>query len=291
MVRDEAKLVLRGRSRGPEVPTKHAELDREVYVEPGATVDGAILGGRVVVSGPDTTISGPVYARRSIRLTPKGGRIELGGGAIARDGALVEAAGNESGWTTIVGDVHSDQVRLSRTFVLGAVFGRVVSLEQCAVLGGVHANETLTLSSSLVSTFQCSRCDIGPGCYLLFLGATASEELVVRRPVTCLQFVGWDWLLEGAETAKGGRVQLTQEDVELMDALEDDKPIRVSVLGAARRILATSHLAPVLRDNRARLLKLLGRRHLEAAPGPSTRSVEASLGRLVMAAPGRPGGR
>jgi hypothetical protein len=287
MDRDEAKLVLTGRRRGPEVPTKHAELDRQVFVEAGATVEGAILGGRVVVTGPNTTVAGPVYARRSMSLSPAGGRIELGGGAIARDGILAEAGEGEAGWTTIVGDVHSDQVRLVRTFVFGAVFGRIVSLENCAVLGGAYASESLSLSSSLVSTFQCQRCEIGAGCYLLFLGATASDELVVRRPVTCLEFLGWDWLFDGAGAPTGGGVLLTQDDAEVLDALEDGQPTRIFVLGAARRIMATAHLAPLLQDNRSRLLRLLGRRHIDSSEAASLQSVEASLGRLVLAPQGR----
>lgn len=289
--RDEARLVLRGDHRGPAVPTKHAELAREVFIEPGARVDGAVLGGRVHVAGPNTVVTGPVYARRSMSIKPAGGRLLLSGGVISRDAILVENGPGEKGWTTIVGDVHSDRVRLERTIVFGAVFGRTVNLQNCAVLGGVYGRDTLTASSTLLSTFHARTCELNEHCYLLFLGGTAIREMIVRRPVTCLQFMGWDWLFAQAPTPQGGAVQLTQDDVEGMEALEDGKPTTISVLGAARRILATEAWESVLGDNRLRLTRLLARRHLpkeEREALPPLSQVEASLARVVFAKGARP---
>lgn len=284
MDRDEARIVLRGNHRGPAVPTRHAELDREVYVEPGATVDGSVLGGRVLVQGPTTVVTGPVYGRRSLNIRPAGGRVALGGGAIARQAILVETNPDENGFTSIVGDVHADQVRLKRTLVFGAVFGRSVSLEHSAVLGGAFARNALSMTSSLVSTFRAGTCQINEGCLLLFLGGTTSQEMVVRRPVSCLQFVRWTWLFDGAEDADGGSVQLTQEDVEQADVVEDGHTTTLQVLGAARRVMATASWESILQANRERLSRLLARRHLAPADRealPPMGDVEASLARFV----------
>ncbi len=282
--RDEARLVLRGKHRGPAVPTRHAELDREVYVEPGASVDGSVLGGRVLIAGPKTTVTGPVYGRRSLNIKPAGGRVFLGGGAIARQAVLVEPSAQESGWTSIVGDVHADRIRLHRTLVFGAVFGRSVSLEHSAVLGGAFARGTLNMTSSLVSTFQAGTCQMNEGCLLLFLGGTASDEVIVRRPVKCLQFIQWNWLLDSAEKAEGGSVQLTQEDVEPTGVTVGDQRVVMQVLGVGRRVMATASWQSILQSNRERLSRLLARRHLaprEQESLPPLSAVESSLMRFV----------
>lgn len=129
---------------GDILPTEQAALDRDVTVDPGASVRGSVHGASVTVE-EDATVGGVVMATNDV--TVDGGTV---GGEVGTPGS-VEATG-----ARLNGGATGHHVSLTDCVVLGSVVGESVELTDCLVLGVVGARERLEVTESTCYTLNAT---------------------------------------------------------------------------------------------------------------------------------------
>lgn len=126
---------------GKILPTVKAEINRPVQIYEDATVEGSVYGQTVTLEGG--TVEGSIMASESVEFD--GGAVH---GEVGTDGRVV---GSD---IKVHGTVTGKRVRLQDAVVLGNVVGADVILENCAVIGIVTAERSLTVDNGLCYTFK-----------------------------------------------------------------------------------------------------------------------------------------
>ena len=129
---------------GDLLPTDQAALERDVTLDPGASVRGSVHGASVTV-GEDASVGGVVMAGKDV--TVAGGTV---GGEVGTPGRV------EATDARLNGGVTGHHVTLTDCVVLGSVVGESVELTDCLVLGVVGARERLEVTDSTCYTLNAT---------------------------------------------------------------------------------------------------------------------------------------
>lgn len=181
---------------GAIIPTRRAEIDREVTIHDDAEVTEGVYG-ETVLAEAEATVEGPVMASESVEL----------------DGATVTADVGSSGRilgtdARVHGSVTGTRIRLRDCVVLGNVVAQELILENCLVLGVVTGTRRLDLTASTVYTFNSHAEATVEDVDVLLPQAVVDGELTLETPVRVLPFQPG----EDAEV-----IQLTRDDLQEHD--------------------------------------------------------------------------
>ena len=75
------------------------------------------------------------------------------------------------------GDVNAPTVKMKNCMVCGSIYGTEVRLENCVVLGGVFSSRSLTITGSMVGTFNSPEVNASGVNYLLYPTAFSVEPM------------------------------------------------------------------------------------------------------------------
>lgn len=178
-------LLVKTSQNDDVLPNRLDQLERSVTIGPEVEIDGAVFGLSVAVEAP-SKIARAVYATDSVRLKPAKGDIHLKSSVAAGKEVSTEPG---AGRVFIQGDVNAAEVSLRGAIVRGSIYGDVVTLENCVVLGTVNAAKTLRIEHSSVLTASGGRVTFGPGCSLILPYAQATT-LELEAPVALSTTLG-----------------------------------------------------------------------------------------------------
>lgn len=270
-VEDTTRVVVDGEHHGGVLPGNRAEIWRDVYLLPGADVAGPVWADRVEVRGPGVAVGESVYARGGIRLRREDAEAH-GDGAVTFGSTVTTpeslVARDVDFRTRFRSNLYADTVHLEKCVVYGNVYAERAVLRDCVVLGGVYSEGALSVSRSVLATFDVGAAEVRGPLSLLFPVAIASEPFTLEAPVRVLCFFDLEELLAGVEDVRGGTVVLDAGDVhriELPRRSGGNDRERVHALSLNHRILDTHDLEETFRTNRRVLEEVALADHLPRA--------------------------
>lgn len=198
------QLVLnRNIVREPLLPKTYAELDRDVSVQGEAVVEGAVFARSLLVSGGPFVVEGAVFAQREIHVTSDcRERVEF-----RKSVATAGTVSVLSSWsrTYFGADINAVSVTLRDAYVAANIFADDIVLENCVVLGGVFAAQTLSMTNCVVGTFHGGSVRLAQE-ILMLLPTAFSIEPIAMLPSTRvrnLALADLGGLLRGGPEAPG----------------------------------------------------------------------------------------
>jgi hypothetical protein len=260
---DHSRCVIKGVFEGDVFPGKIQQLNRKTYVEAGALVKGAILGGDIVFRGSPFQVEGAICSRGEVTVENLAKRSVIQSTVVAnRSFAVHGDRAEDKGWLAVLGDVHSERANLDRCVVYGNVFADNVILSNCCVLGLVHARKRLEINKSMIGTYRASTVHIGHDVKTLTPYVASAQEPSFEAPITCLAFLNLRrlfWNEQPGELGPGAVFELNASDLQRVNYEEvisegnkqQDREVRDFVLGPGARVLDSESAEGILTENSA----------------------------------------
>ncbi len=266
MSANSTRCIVSGREPGGILPGVRSEMWRDLYLRPGADIEGGVFCNRLHVEGGPVRVRGAVYAREAIEITcrpgedAEGATVEFGSVVTTPDSIMVdEKCGTR---VRFLADVMAGRVRLRNSWVRGNVAARNGIIGESVVLGAVLCDGTLSLRDVIVGSFKAASVNLQPEIALLDPFASTSERPRIGTRVRCLGLAGLRALLAGEDTVSG-IVDLTDEDfVQVVESMREGAR-QVWMLTLAPRILDLEKVQDRIRENRRILEALSLGDHLE----------------------------
>lgn len=205
------------------LPNKISELSRTVNVVGETVVEGPLYAKKLTIEAAPLDVKGAVFVQNELYINND----------VQGDVTFRKAVGSASSVvtramkcnTTFCSDVNAKSVTLSNAFVSGSIYGDEIILENCVVIGGVFATQSLSLKDCIVGTFISPFVELD-GTIQLLLPSVFSVERVNYTKSTHLFSLALADL--GAlyrhqeESEESGRIEINLASDDLKTALVDD---------------------------------------------------------------------
>lgn len=137
--------------KGGILPNKMVELSRTVNVAGESIVEGPIYADRLTVETAPFEVKGAVFTRNELYVNND----------VCGDITFHKAVGSASSVVsrstqcnvTFRSDLNAKNVALCNAFVCGSIYGDEIELENCVVIGGIFATQSLAVKDCIVGTF------------------------------------------------------------------------------------------------------------------------------------------
>ena len=228
--------------KGGVLPNTMAELSRTVNIAGETIVEGPLYASKLTVEAAPLEVKGAVFIQHELYVNS-----DVSGELIFRKAvgsASSIASRAASCKTTFCSDVNAKSVTLFNAFVAGSIYGDEVTLENCVVIGGVFATQSLTIKDCIVGTFMSPYVELDGNIQLL-LPSVFSVERVNYTPNTHLYSLALADLgslyRQQPEAAESGKIEINLAADDLRTTLTDGQTQRslhsYSVVG---KVLATN---------------------------------------------------
>ena len=165
--------------RGPILPEKVAELNRDVTVQGNTVVEGPVYARKLEIQSGDLEIRGAVFARMELYVNGEAeGNIAFKKSVGSADSVVSRATNCKLAFHS---DVNAKTVTLYNAFVAGSVYADEIVLENSVVIGGVFATQQIDLTDSIVGTFNAPSVRLA-GIVSLLLPSAFSVERIILAP-------------------------------------------------------------------------------------------------------------
>jgi len=227
--------------KGGVLPNTMAELSRTVNIAGETIVEGPLYASKLTVEAAPLEVKGAVFIQHELYVNS-----DVSGELIFRKAvgsASSIASRAASCKTTFCSDVNAKSVTLFNAFVAGSIYGDEVTLENCVVIGGVFATQSLTIKDCIVGTFMSPYVELDGNIQLL-LPSVFSVERVNYTPNTHVYSLALADLgslyRQQPEAAESGKIEINLAADDLRTTLTDGQTQRslhsYSVVG---KVLAT----------------------------------------------------
>jgi hypothetical protein len=209
--------------KGAILPEKAAELNRTITIEGDTLIEGAVYARRLEIKQGETEIRGAVFTQSELVVDSDAA------GAVSFKksvGSALSVRSRAANCTlTFYSDINAQSVTLCNAFVAGSIYADDIILENCVVIGGVFATQTIELTNCIAGTFNTPSVRIA-GTIALLLPSAFSIERITAAPGSqfynlCLADLGS--LYKGMpQTPDSGRIEINIETDEIQTILKND---------------------------------------------------------------------
>ncbi|MBP5771464.1 MAG: hypothetical protein J6W75_08910 [Bacteroidaceae bacterium] len=208
--------------KGGILPNKIAELSRTVNVVGETVVEGPLYASRITIEAAPFEVTGAVFSQHELYINS-----DVEGNVVFR-----KAVGSASSvvsralkcQTTFCSDINAKSVMLCNAFVSGSIYADEVNLENCVVIGGVFATQSLSVKDCIVGTFISPFVELDGNVNLL-LPSVFSVERVNYTPTTRLYSLALADLgslyRHQEEAPESGRIEINLAADDLRTTLTD----------------------------------------------------------------------
>lgn len=252
-IQDSTRYVVSGLHRGSVIPGKRNEMWKDVYLEPGAKIQGSIWGNELQAIGPDIEVTGSVYCRGAIRIryekqkSKTGEIVNFGSSVVSPDSVMVDAQPCKTRFNT---DIYSGIVNLKNSIVYGNVYATNAIIKDSVIFGGIYCKKKLEISNSVIFTFDAVDTRINDRVCMLAPFALSKSSLELNDVVRAISFFD---LLEDEHSDIDGFVELNQEDIFKVktSALDNGgESDYTHVMSFSERVLNSEDIIDAFRKNR-----------------------------------------
>jgi hypothetical protein len=206
--------------KGPILPEKIAELNRTITIQGNTVVEGPVYAHKLEIRQGDTDIHGAVFTHLELYVNSEAKGNVTFRKSVGSANSVVSRAQHCN--IVFQSDINAKSVTLYHAFVAGSIFADEVILENCVVIGGVFATQTIDLTNCIVGTFNSPSVRIAQTVSLLLPTAFSIERLLVVPGTTFsnLSLADLGSLYKGLpEAPNSGRIAMDAEADEVRTTL------------------------------------------------------------------------
>lgn len=213
--------------KGGILPNKIAELSRTVNVVGETVVEGPIYASKLTIEAAPLEVKGAVFTQHELYINND----------VQGDITFRKAVGSASSVvtramkcnTTFCSDINAKSITLSNAFVSGSLYGDEITLDNCVVIGGVFATQSLVAKDCILGTFISPFVELDGNIQLL-LPSVFSVERVNHTPTTHLYSLALADLgslyRHQPEAPESGRIEINPSSDDLRTTLTDGEQQR-----------------------------------------------------------------
>ena len=137
--------------KGGILPNKISELSRTVNVVGETIVEGPLYANKLTIEAAPLDIKGAVFTQHELYVNSDVNGNVTFRKAVGSASSIVSRAVKCN--TTFCSDVNAKSITLCNAFVSGSLYGDEILLENCVVIGGVFATQSLAVKDCIIGTF------------------------------------------------------------------------------------------------------------------------------------------
>ena len=213
--------------KGGILPNKMSELSRTVTVVGETVVEGPIYANKLTIESAPLEVKGAVFTQRELYINNDVVGNVMFRKAVGSASSVVTRAMKCN--TTFCSDVNAKSITLCNTFVSGSLYGDEIVLENCVVIGGVFATQSLFAKDCILGTFISPFVELD-GEVNLLLPSVFSVERVNYTKTTRLYSLALADLgslyRHKDESAESGKIEINLASDDLRTTLTDGEQQR-----------------------------------------------------------------
>ena len=213
--------------KGGILPNKMSELSRTVTVVGETVVEGPIYANKLTIEAAPLEVKGAVFTQRELYINNDVVGDVMFRKAVGSASSVVTRAMRCN--TTFCSDVNAKSITLCNTFVSGSLYGDEIVLENCVVIGGVFATQSLFAKDCILGTFISPFVELD-GEVNLLLPSVFSVERVNYTKTTRLYSLALADLgslyRHKDESAESGKIEINLASDDLRTTLTDGEQQR-----------------------------------------------------------------
>jgi hypothetical protein len=168
--------------KGSILPEKISELTRTVTIQGNTTVEGPIYAHKLEIQQGNADLQGAVFTHLELYINSDAtGTINFRK-SVGSANSVVSRAANCN--PLFHSDINAKTITLYNSFVAGSIYADEIILENCVVIGGVFATQSIELKHSIVGTFNAPSVSLNEEIGLLLPSAFSIEPLnAIKEPM------------------------------------------------------------------------------------------------------------
>lgn len=213
--------------KGGILPNKISELSRTVNVVGETIVQGPLYANKLTIESAPFEVKGAVFTQRELYINNDVIGKVIFRKAVGSASSVVTRAMKCD--TTFCSDVNAKSITLSNAFVSGSLYGDEIILENCVVIGGVFATQSLSVKDCILGTFISPFVELDGNVNLL-LPSVFSVERINHSKTTHLYSLALADLgslyRHQEESSESGRIEINPDSDDLRTTLTNGEQQR-----------------------------------------------------------------
>jgi hypothetical protein len=210
--------------RGSILPERTSELTRSVTIQGNTVIEGPVFAHKLEIQQGDSEIQGAVFAQLELHVNSDAkGNITFRK-SVCSSNSVVSRARDCN--LVFCSDINARSIALCNTFVAGSLYADEIVLEDCVVIGGVFATQSIDLTNSIAGTFNTPSVRVAQSMGLLLPSAFSVEKIISVPGTTVFNYSLADLgaLYKGLpQSANSGRIAMNLESDEVKTTLTNDE--------------------------------------------------------------------
>ena len=213
--------------KGGILPNKINELSRTVTVVGETIVDGPLYASRLTVEAAPFEVKGAVFIQHELYINND----------VSGDITFYKAVGSASSVVTralncnvtFCSDINAKSITLCNAFVSGSIYGDEIVLENCIVIGGVFATQSLSVKDCIVGTFISPYVELDGNINLLLPSVFSIERVNFTKTTHLYSLALADLgslFRHQEESAESGKIEINMTADDLHTTLTDGEQQR-----------------------------------------------------------------
>lgn len=213
--------------KGGILPNKISELSRTVDVVGETVVEGPLYSSKLTIEAAPFEVKGAVFTQHELYINN-----DVTGNVTFR-----KAVGSASSVTTramkcnttFCSDINAKSITLNNTFVSGSLYGDEIILENCVVIGGVFATQSLSVKDCILGTFVSPYVELDGNVNLLLPSVFSVEHINYTKTTKLYSLALADLgslYRHQAEAAESGKIEINLASDDLRTTLTDGEQQR-----------------------------------------------------------------
>ena len=208
--------------KGGILPNKMSELSRTVNVVGETIVEGPIYANKLTIESAPFEVKGAVFTQGELYINNDvNGKVVFRKAVGSASSVVTRAMKCE---TTFCSDVNAKSITLSNTFVSGSLYGDEITLENCVVIGGVFATQSLAIKDCIIGTFISPFVELDGNVYLLLPSVFSVERINYTKTTHLFSLALADLgslYRHQEESEESGKIEINPDSDDLRTTLTD----------------------------------------------------------------------
>ncbi len=213
--------------KGGILPNKMSELSRTVTVVGETVVEGPIYANKLTIEAAPLEVKGAVFTQRELYINNDVVGDVMFRKAVGSASSVVTRAMRCN--TTFCSDVNAKSITLCNTFVSGSLYGDEIVLENCVVIGGVFATQSLFAKDCILGTFISPFVELDGEVNLLLPSVFSVERVNYTKTTRLFSLALADLgslYRHKDESAESGKIEINLASDDLRTTLTDGEQQR-----------------------------------------------------------------
>lgn len=162
--------------KGSILPEKVSELNRTITIQGNTIIEGPVFAHKLEIQNGNLEIHGAVFTHLELYVNSEAtGNISFIK-SVGSSNSIVSRAAKCN--IIFHSDINGKSVTLYNAFVAGSIYADEIILENCVVIGGVFATQSVDITNSIIGTFNSPSVRISQVVSMLLPSAFSIERIL-----------------------------------------------------------------------------------------------------------------